>query len=228
MKEGRKPEYPEKKKPWRRASENSFALKGKSDTFHLIESLLQSDRLPQCISGIQWNCSVPHWPDFQVHLCCNLLVECDSSQDEDRCGYVRCRHGGFLFYHTCYVIVQPERDIVLYGARQLCETVQGQIATFPFPVDKAFRQFLYERHKVSLYAAHLDLHVFIEIATIAWEIYDVLQPSSGRPEFPSDEQKEDDACRFSLALKVWITSVAEHTHTLICCVSLVSTRKEAR
>ena len=47
-----------------------------------------------------------------------------------------------------------------------------------------------------------------------WGIYDVLQPSSGRPEFPSDERKEE-ACRFSLALKVWITSVAEqpHTHT---------------
>ena len=31
--------------------------------------------------------------------------------------------------------------------------------------------------------------------------------------FPFDERKEEDACRFSLALKVWITSVAEHTHT---------------
>ena len=41
----------------------------------------------------------------------------------------------------------------------------------------------------------------------------MLSPSSGRPEFPFDEQKEEDACRFSLALKVWITSVVEHTHT---------------
>ena len=111
---------------------------------------MQSDHLPHNISRIQWNCTVPHWPDFQLHLRCNLLVECDNGQDEDGCGYVTCRHGGFLFRHTCYVIIQPEHDVTHHTARQMCRMVQGQLATFPSELERvAFGHFVYERHKLS-------------------------------------------------------------------------------
>ena len=129
-----------------------FQYTGKCRESLPVVILLQPDYLPQRVSNIQWNCSVPYWPDFQLHLHCNLLAECDSEQDESSCGYVMCRHGGFLFNDTCYFIIQPEHDLLLYEARQLCEAVHGQLATFQLETERvALGQFIYERHKLSLY-----------------------------------------------------------------------------
>ena len=127
-------------------------LTGKSSMIQVVVSILQSDRLPQRTIGVEWNCSVSYWREFRLHLSCNLLAECERGQDENTCGYVTCRHGGFLFRNTCYVIIQPERDITHHVAPLMCKSVQGRLAIFPFESDRlALGQFIFEKHKLSLY-----------------------------------------------------------------------------
>ena len=112
----------------------------------------QFSRLPERTSSVQWNCSVPYWPDFQLHLHCNLLSECERGQDEDNCGYVTCRQGGFVFNGICYMVIQPEHALLHYTAQHMCKAVHGQLAIFPLETDReALGQFMYERHKLSVY-----------------------------------------------------------------------------
>nr|KAG5693056.1 hypothetical protein BaRGS_028816 [Batillaria attramentaria] len=42
---------------------------------------------PEKLASGKWNCSVPHWSDFDLHLLCNLETECAAGEDEAACPY---------------------------------------------------------------------------------------------------------------------------------------------
>ena len=75
-----------------------------------------------------WNCSVPHWPQFQTHLACNLWVQCQGGEDEDGCHYTRCHSSGFSVDGKCYIL-GSERTSTLIGAETSCGSVGGRLAS---------------------------------------------------------------------------------------------------
>ena len=74
-------------------------------------SLVQEMEAPEEVSRGLWNCTGPEWPLFKVHLQCDLRVQCVEGQDEDGCGYTRCRHSGFRVKDKCYLLHRPDHQI---------------------------------------------------------------------------------------------------------------------
>ena len=51
----------------------------------------------------KWNCSVPYWPDFDVHFRCDLVVDCVGGEDEMDCPYSgHCGLGRATIDNRCY------------------------------------------------------------------------------------------------------------------------------
>ena len=96
---------------------------------------------------------MPHWPDFQQHFLCNLLLECHSGEDEKDCVFTGC---GLDAGHTasglvehrqvvgveqrftasgnCYSYVRPERNVTWNEAYIGCATRGGaRLASFNTP-----------------------------------------------------------------------------------------------
>ena len=61
-----------------------------------------------------WNCTTPEWPLLTLHLQCDLRVQCVEGQDEDGCGYTRCRHSGFRVKDKCYLLRSPNGEITWF------------------------------------------------------------------------------------------------------------------
>ena len=68
---------------------------------------VQASSKPEQTSNGQWNCSVPHWPDFQRHFRCNLETECASGEDEENCPYGHCGPGRLSAGKVCPLIICP-------------------------------------------------------------------------------------------------------------------------
>ena len=56
----------------------------------------QNTSEPELLENLLWNCSVPFWPNFYLHLFCNRRVECPLWEDERVCPYTLCQNGGRL------------------------------------------------------------------------------------------------------------------------------------
>nr|KAG5693900.1 hypothetical protein BaRGS_014341 [Batillaria attramentaria] len=76
-------------------------LSGKLSGFKFIFSFHNQSALPQRLPDGKWNCSVPHWADFQQHfLCdgycmpvyvrCNDVYDCPGKEDEAACDSYTC------------------------------------------------------------------------------------------------------------------------------------------
>ncbi|KAK7466723.1 hypothetical protein BaRGS_00037165, partial [Batillaria attramentaria] len=53
--------------------------------FKFIFSFHNQSALPQRLPDGKWNCSVPHWADFQQHFLCTLYPECAGGEDDVVC-----------------------------------------------------------------------------------------------------------------------------------------------
>ena len=87
--------------------------------------------LPQRLEDGTWNCSVPHWADFQQHLQCNLRVECASGEDEAQCPYTTddCGPGRISIDGVCYVYVVPEEAVSWVEADNNCRLGNSRLAS---------------------------------------------------------------------------------------------------
>nr|KAG5685517.1 hypothetical protein BaRGS_024254 [Batillaria attramentaria] len=55
--------------------------------FKLLFSFHNRSSLPERVPSGKWNCSVPHWTDFQEHFPCDLRADCLDAEDEKVCPY---------------------------------------------------------------------------------------------------------------------------------------------
>ena len=76
----------------------------------IIFSFHNETRVPERASDgtNTWNCSVPHWPEFQHHLFCDLIPQCRNGQDEASCPYAspECDDGYLHVNGSCYQVTQ--------------------------------------------------------------------------------------------------------------------------
>ncbi|KAK7107085.1 hypothetical protein V1264_015062 [Littorina saxatilis] len=85
---------------------------------------------PQVLPNHQWNCSVPHWPDFQQHFACNLDPECEGGWDEADCPYNYCGAGDTSGSDTCYFMLWPARTGMTWDeANRMCQSEGAHLAT---------------------------------------------------------------------------------------------------
>ena len=70
----------------------------------------------------QWNCSVPHWPEFKRHFPCNLQMDCVEGEDEADCPYVSpfCPHGYFSVGGGCFRYFDLKSTLTWNQAAQAC------------------------------------------------------------------------------------------------------------
>lgn len=102
-------------------SDESFSMTG----FRLLFSFHNLTALPERLLGgnsNKWNCSVPHWMDFQQHVSCNLQVECIDGKDEVDCPYTSATCGpGFLSAGgSCFFYVTTTKQLTWNDASNVC------------------------------------------------------------------------------------------------------------
>ena len=71
----------------------------------------------------QWNCSVPHWPDFKRHFPCNLQMDCVEGEDEADCPYMSpfCPRGYFFSAGGgCFRYFDPKSALTWNEAAEAC------------------------------------------------------------------------------------------------------------
>ena len=73
---------------------------------------------------------MPHWPQFQTHLACNLWVQCQGGQDEDQCNYTRCDFSGFVVNDKCYTLSRESTQSAV-EAQEKCAAMGAALATIP-------------------------------------------------------------------------------------------------
>ncbi|KAL8560514.1 hypothetical protein ACOMHN_023787 [Nucella lapillus] len=98
--------------------------------FRLLYSLHKKYSAPTKVHDNTWNCSSPHWPDFEFHLRCNLVAECEGTEDEAECHHEVCGEGGFVVLGRCYLLGQPADKLTYYQARGFCSNEGGYLASF--------------------------------------------------------------------------------------------------
>ncbi|XP_076442765.1 uncharacterized protein LOC143281438 [Babylonia areolata] len=95
-------------------------------SFHNVSST------PQQTAGGQWNCTVPHWPQFSQHFPCNLESNCINSEDEVECDYITagCGQGVITAGDGCYVFWNLGQDKQTYRMmKEWCEARGGSLAS---------------------------------------------------------------------------------------------------
>nr|KAG5690330.1 hypothetical protein BaRGS_027627 [Batillaria attramentaria] len=71
--------------PARLMTQHVRANHDRSWGFRVFFSFHNMSALPQQLPGGMWNCSVPHWADFQQHFLCTLEPECIGGEDKLIC-----------------------------------------------------------------------------------------------------------------------------------------------
>ena len=81
------------------------------------------------------NCSVPHWPDFQQHLLCNLVRECAGGEDEADCNYTLCGHHNHsvLWSGRCYSLHRALAGVTWRQADMNCSRQGARLVSFNLP-----------------------------------------------------------------------------------------------
>ncbi|KAK7488816.1 hypothetical protein BaRGS_00019951 [Batillaria attramentaria] len=103
--------------------------------FRLHFSFHNHSFLPQQMTDGRWNCSVPHWTDFQQHFPCNLVSDCDGGQDEAACPYssTHCGQGRLTAGGKCFLYVTSQRFITWEEAANECLRRDGHLASLNTP-----------------------------------------------------------------------------------------------
>ncbi|KAK7473510.1 hypothetical protein BaRGS_00035227 [Batillaria attramentaria] len=83
--------------------------------FRFIFSFHIQSALPQRLPDGKWNCSVPHWGDFQQHFLCTLYPECAGGKDDVVCFSTDDSCGQEIFStQKCFTFVEPT-DVTIHN-----------------------------------------------------------------------------------------------------------------
>ena len=113
-----------------------FGLAVHKTGFRLLFSFHQESALPVLLWKWRWNCSVPHWADFQEHFPCNLEADCVHGEDEQDCPYTnvsRCGAGAISLGESCYFYVISENDVSWQDAMDACQSSNAYLANLNTP-----------------------------------------------------------------------------------------------
>ncbi|KAK7466739.1 hypothetical protein BaRGS_00037181, partial [Batillaria attramentaria] len=112
--------------------------------FKLTFSFHNQSALPQRLPDGKWNCSVPHWADFQQHFLCTLYPECAGGEDDVVC-FSRQDECGLLVVFPkkkCFAYVESNdlssqlnmsdlpRKISWLEAREVCANRKMRLPSF--------------------------------------------------------------------------------------------------
>ena len=97
--------------------------------FRLLFTFHPMAALPEMRSDGRWNCSVPHWPEFQQHFVCNLKADCVEGEDEELCPYYSeaCGKGRVIVGSKCYVYT-ADKGLSWDAASVECLLLGGMLA----------------------------------------------------------------------------------------------------
>nr|KAG5708620.1 hypothetical protein BaRGS_033041 [Batillaria attramentaria] len=81
--------------------------------FKMFYSIHPARETPKRLGTGHFNCSVPQYARFQLHLRCNLEIECAAGEDERDCNYtsIACGQGFVDAGNKCYRYVAVRRQI---------------------------------------------------------------------------------------------------------------------
>jgi hypothetical protein len=81
-------------------------------------------------SGL-WDCSSPSYELWKQHVACNLITECQHSEDELGCGFTspQCR-GAIAYGDRCYQFHVQQTPLSWEDARSACVSRSGDLASF--------------------------------------------------------------------------------------------------
>ena len=104
--------------------------------FRLLFSFHNQSVLPSRLRDGLWNCSVPHWSDFQPHFPCNLQADCLHGEDELVCPYTdvsRCGAGAISLGESCYFYVISKARMTWNDANSMCASNDAYLASLNTP-----------------------------------------------------------------------------------------------
>ena len=104
--------------------------------FRFFFSFHDRSVLPSRLQDGRWNCSVPHWADFQAHFPCNMETDCVHGEDEQDCPYnnvSRCGAGAISLGELCYFYVISETDVTWNDAMDMCDRNDAHLASLGTP-----------------------------------------------------------------------------------------------
>ncbi|KAK7112913.1 hypothetical protein V1264_012288 [Littorina saxatilis] len=96
--------------------------------FRLLYSFHPNSSKPEQLPDGKWNCSVPHFPEFQQHFACSHTVFCSKGQDklECRAGNL-CGRDAIKLGDSCYRRLTPYSPYTWDEAAQYCESSGAQM-----------------------------------------------------------------------------------------------------
>ncbi|KAK7495128.1 hypothetical protein BaRGS_00013538 [Batillaria attramentaria] len=110
------------------ASYSQFRLR---ERFKLLFSFHNQSALPQRLPDGKWNCSVPHWGDFQQHFMCTLEPECADGRDDVICpwkdSWITACGKGHLAASKCISFKQMTRPVTWVETHRECVSHQTQL-----------------------------------------------------------------------------------------------------
>ena len=98
--------------------------------FKLLFSFHTHDSLPQRLSGLIFNCSVPYYDRFKQHMECNLKRECHAGEDEgEHCPFSSkaCRGNVAVANNKCYVLYESWNQFSWLDNRAFCHEKGGRM-----------------------------------------------------------------------------------------------------
>ncbi|PVD34541.1 hypothetical protein C0Q70_05816 [Pomacea canaliculata] len=103
---------------------------GLQDDFTILSKQLK----PQTLGPGKFNCSVPHYEQFKVHLHCNLITECQNGEDEQFCPYNKGHcNGSIAFGDKCYQYFDRSGAITWMDAYRHCQQRNASLASLNTP-----------------------------------------------------------------------------------------------
>ena len=106
--------------------------------FRFFFSFHNRTALPSRLQDGRWNCSVPHWADFQAHFPCDLEADCVRGEDEQDCPYTdvsRCGAGAISLGESCYFYVISKNDVSWNDAMDTCEKLHAHLVNLNTPTE---------------------------------------------------------------------------------------------
>ena len=76
------------------------------------------------------DCSASSWSGYAPHLSCDLVVDCQTGEDEAECPH-SCGEGGFAEGNSCYYVKRKQIWILGgFEAQIYCRTDGGRLVSF--------------------------------------------------------------------------------------------------
>lgn len=107
--------------------------------FKLAFSIHDKNAMPQKLPSGKWNCSVPHYQDFQLHFSCDMEAQCEDGQDEVTCPYTSalCGQGFITLDNRCYMYLVPPGRTTWIDASALCQARDAELVAMETPEEWA-------------------------------------------------------------------------------------------